>query len=42
MLVARMATKVAKPNNQHLVKADEVRAFMRDKLVADLPGDVKY
>jgi len=38
MLQARLATRVAKPNNQFYVESDHVCTFMLDKGVSDLPG----
>lgn len=38
MLLARLATKAAKPNGQFLVEPDMVGDFMKNKLVSELPG----
>ena len=38
MLLARMATRVAKPNGQHFLSMDDVHEFMSDQKVQDLPG----
>lgn len=38
ILLARMATRVAKPNGQHQLQEEEALAFLKDKSVRDLPG----
>lgn len=38
MLQAKMATNVAKPNGQFMLKPEDVYSFMQDKQVSDLPG----
>jgi len=38
MLLARLATKVAKPDGQFLVEPDNISDFIKDVLVSDLPG----
>lgn len=38
MLLARLVTKVAKPNGQHFLPEDEVDNFMKEQKVEDLPG----
>ena len=38
MLLARMATRVAKPNGQHLLSAGDVKDFLCRQRVQDLPG----
>ena len=38
ILLAKMATRVAKPNGQFYVSPEKVFTFMNDKLVKDLPG----
>lgn len=38
MLVARMATRLAKPNGQHLAAPDDLAVYMKDQKVTDLPG----
>lgn len=38
MLLARMATRVAKPNGQHFLTADDITEFMSNQRVKDLPG----
>ncbi|XP_055946047.1 DNA repair protein REV1-like isoform X2 [Argiope bruennichi] len=38
MLLARLATKVAKPNGQHFVHDADVEKFMKQQNVGDLPG----
>lgn len=38
ILLARMATRVAKPNGQHFLSLDDVHEFMSDQRVQDLPG----
>ncbi|KAJ8410011.1 hypothetical protein AAFF_G00210520, partial [Aldrovandia affinis] len=38
ILLARMATRKAKPDGQHYLKPEEVDDFIRDQPVANLPG----
>ena len=38
MLLARMATHKAKPNNQFIITDRDVLTFMNDAPVTDLPG----
>lgn len=38
MLLARMATRVAKPNGQYFLPPDEVMNFLTHQMVHDLPG----
>nr|XP_045618636.1 DNA repair protein REV1-like [Procambarus clarkii] len=38
MLVARMATRLAKPNGQHLADPDDLPYYMKDQKVSGLPG----
>lgn len=38
MLLARLATKVAKPDGQFWVEPENVNDFVKDILVSDLPG----
>ncbi|CAG0916673.1 unnamed protein product [Notodromas monacha] len=38
MLIARLATRLAKPNGQFYVEDDEACEFMKDQTVRDLPG----
>ena len=38
MLLARMATRVAKPNGQHSLSIDDADEFLGDQKVHDLPG----
>ena len=38
MLLARMATRVAKPNGQHFLSAGETKEFLSVQRVKDLPG----
>ncbi|CAL1262658.1 unnamed protein product [Larinioides sclopetarius] len=38
MLLARLATKVAKPNGQYYVQDADVEKFMKQQKVGDLPG----
>ncbi|XP_014669446.1 PREDICTED: DNA repair protein REV1-like isoform X2 [Priapulus caudatus] len=38
ILIARLATRLAKPNGQHWVKPDEVPAFIHGQALKDLPG----
>ncbi|CAH1782812.1 unnamed protein product [Owenia fusiformis] len=38
ILIARMATRVAKPNGQHLVHIDDIQHFIAKQLAKDLPG----
>lgn len=38
MLVARLATKKAKPNGQYYVTADEIMNFMAGQKIQDIPG----
>ncbi|CAL1536465.1 unnamed protein product [Lymnaea stagnalis] len=38
ILLARLATRKAKPNGQHQVQSSEARDFIRDQSVRDLPG----
>lgn len=38
MLVARLATRKAKPNGQYYVTSDEVCQFMKKQKIEDLPG----
>ncbi|XP_055493148.1 DNA repair protein REV1 isoform X2 [Leucoraja erinacea] len=38
ILLARMATRKAKPNGQYYLKSEEVDDFIRDQLVSSLPG----
>ena len=38
MLIARLATKKAKPNGLHHVRKDEVEEFMKGHSVDNLPG----
>ena len=39
ILIARLATKVAKPNGQHYVSPDKVEEFIRDVPVKNIPGN---
>jgi DNA repair protein REV1 len=41
MLIARLATKVAKPNGQHYVPAARASEFMLEQTIRDLPGKKK-
>ena len=38
ILVAKLATKKAKPNGQFHVEQEDVNTFILDKTVRDLPG----
>lgn len=38
MLIARMATRLAKPNGQHLACPDSLSSYMKEQKVTDLPG----
>uniref|UniRef100_A0A4W5QGW9 DNA repair protein REV1 n=1 Tax=Hucho hucho TaxID=62062 RepID=A0A4W5QGW9_9TELE len=38
ILLARMATRKAKPNGQYLLRSEEVDDFIRDQTVTSLPG----
>ena len=38
MLIARLATKKAKPNGQHLITDSQVVKFIANEKVSDLPG----
>jgi DNA repair protein REV1 len=38
ILIARMATRIAKPDGQHYVATGDVATFILDKAVKDLPG----
>ena len=38
MLLARMATRTAKPNGQYLVRSEEIATFLSSQPVRDLPG----
>lgn len=38
MLIARMATRTAKPNGQHLVRSEDIASFLSSQAVRDLPG----
>lgn len=38
MLIARMATRIAKPSGQFFVKNSEIESFMANQLIKDLPG----
>ena len=39
ILIARLATRVAKPNGLHHVSLGEVTDFIKDKSLRDLPGE---
>lgn len=38
MLITRMATRLAKPNGQHLAIPDDFADYMKDHKVSELPG----
>lgn len=38
VLLAKMATKKAKPNGQFYLKGDDVMDFMKDQSVQNIPG----
>ena len=38
MLIARMATRTAKPNGQYLVRSEDIASFLTSQPVRDLPG----
>ena len=38
MLLARMATRTAKPNGQYLVRSEDIATFLSSQPVRDLPG----
>lgn len=42
MLIARMATRLAKPNGQHLAIPDDFADYMKDHKVSELPGKEIY
>ena len=38
IVLARMATREGKPNGQHQIKPNEIRAFLQNRPVKSLPG----
>ena len=40
ILVAKLATRRAKPNGQHYVSMEDIDTFILDKPVRDLPGKI--
>lgn len=40
-LIARLATKKAKPDGQYYVRSEQSKDFIGDVLVSELPGEIK-